>query len=161
MSVESSRKESGGNPSCAAKKDQRSVDREAPTCDEEIGCGRRVGVENNYTTLVGRTRRSVEVVTRDEGAEKHWLYHCPSWRKWEQRAKTSKGELEVAKRNRAAPPGRKPSEEKSLVGAKVWIGKAQKQGHVNCRCPRPCHHRWFSVGSCGSVAYAWMASGAS
>ena len=35
----------GANPSRFAKKDQRSVDRQAPTCDEE-GCrGRRMGVE--------------------------------------------------------------------------------------------------------------------
>ena len=45
----------GANPSSAAKKDQRSVDRQAPTCDEEGGRGGRMGVENIVRHwLVGR-----------------------------------------------------------------------------------------------------------
>ena len=35
----------GVNPSCAAKDDQRSVDGQAPTCDEETGRGRRMSAK--------------------------------------------------------------------------------------------------------------------
>ena len=50
---------------------------------------------------------------KEEGTERHRLYHCPSCRevrnhipdglgKWEQKAKTSKGRLEAARRNKVA-----------------------------------------------------------
>ena len=35
----------GANQSCASKADQRSLDRQAPKCDEEAGRGRRLDAE--------------------------------------------------------------------------------------------------------------------
>ena len=49
----------GANRSFAAKKDQRSVDSQAPQCDEKTGCGRRMGVEKSHDVrlqMVSQTR---------------------------------------------------------------------------------------------------------
>ena len=59
---------------------------------------KEVGRKKDYSILDGRTAVSVKLV---EGTENHRLYHCPEWhavsrgipeafRKWEQKAKTSK-----------------------------------------------------------------------
>ena len=45
----------GAYPWYAAKEDRRSVDRQAPQCDEETGRGRRMGAEKNE---VGRAEVS-------------------------------------------------------------------------------------------------------
>ena len=79
---------------------------------------------------------------REEGTEKHRLYHCPCWKE----ARNQIGELEtgtmgknleerseVAKRNHVVPSEGMSMEEKPSDSAKVGIREAQKLGHHNRR----------------------------
>ena len=63
----------GGSPRYAAKKDQRIVDRHAPQCDKETRRRSRM-VQKKIV------RQGVVGRNKEEGTEKHRLYHCPSWR---------------------------------------------------------------------------------
>ena len=52
----------------AAQKDKRSVDKQAPTCDKETGCGRRMGTEEiKRHWVVGREEVSWDVTKRRHG----------------------------------------------------------------------------------------------
>ena len=68
----------------------------------------------------------------EEGTEKHRLYHCPEWyevrmeipedfRKWAQKARTSKERVEVAKRYRHASSQWKPMEQEPLKCGKMGV----------------------------------------
>ena len=54
----------GTYPSHVANEDQRSVDRQAPTCAEKAGRGRRMGTKKNRTTLVGQINVSAKHVAK-------------------------------------------------------------------------------------------------
>ena len=53
----------GAKPSYVAKEDPRSVDRQAPTCDEEGGRRSRMGADKSGT-LAGQMKSSIDVATR-------------------------------------------------------------------------------------------------
>ena len=53
----------GANPSYAAKKDQRSVERRTPTCDEEAS-GRSMSGAKNFKTLGCQVNGCVEEATK-------------------------------------------------------------------------------------------------
>ena len=76
----------------------------------------------------------------EEGTEKHRLCHCPGWyeirreipeafRKWEEKANTSKKEWEVAQEESSTHPlSESQVEQGSLQDGKVGVGEAQKVG---------------------------------
>ena len=90
----------GADPSCAARKDQRIVDGQAPTCDEDW-LWKEDGCRKDYTSWVGRARTHVEAATKKK-ARRHTGCTLVSnggkletrsqkvWEKLERRAKTSK-----------------------------------------------------------------------
>ena len=119
------------------------------------------GCRKDYTTLIGRTTRSVEDLTKKKARKKHGLHLCPSCRevrnqipeqlgKREQRDKTSKDNWKWQK-GITAHPLSEQSEAKPPDCAQVGIRKASMlvagfRDHVRCR--------WFSTGSSGQVARA-------
>ena len=115
----------GSDRSYAAKEDQRSVDGEAPTCDEEAGLGRRLGAEN----IVRHCARSYEkrcrgYVIKMQARTSTDCTIGPCWKevrnqipeglwKWEQRAKTSKEDWKGQRGITSQPLSDRQLEEKS------------------------------------------------
>ena len=75
---------------------------------------KEAGCSKDFSKLVGRTKVNAKHAHKEEGTEKHRLYHCPEWyevrreipeafRKWEQKAKDLKERVKVAKRYCRAP----------------------------------------------------------
>ena len=110
---------------------RRKSDGQAPESDEAVSRGRRTGAK----TILRHWRGC----NKEEGTEKHRVYHCPLWRevrnqtpdgleKWEQRAKTSgeyrKWQSEIASHSMVEGNWRK-----TLVGPQMEKGKAQKLWH--------------------------------
>ena len=118
----------GANQSYA-KADQRSVDRQAPKCDEEA-------VEGDWMLkrlydIGWSDEKTCRRCNREEGTEKHRLYHCPCWKEvrnqtpeeLERRTmgKNLKERSEVARRNHFVPCDGRSMGEKPSDSAKVGI----------------------------------------
>ena len=67
---------------------------------------KEAGCRKDSSTLVGQLKARAKACHKEEGTEKHGLYHCPGWkevrrqipeafRKWEQKARTTKKEWKV------------------------------------------------------------------
>ena len=85
---------------------------------------------------------------KEEGTEKHRLFHCPCWKEVGKpilghmgtKGQDLKERLEVAERNHVTPSERRSLEEKPSDSAKEGIGKTQVLGHSSRRFPEACCH---------------------
>ena len=69
----------GATQSYASKADQRSVDRQPPKCDEEAGVEGDWMLKRLYD-IGWSDEKTCRGCDREEGTEKHRLYHCPCWK---------------------------------------------------------------------------------
>ena len=93
---------------------------------------------------------------KEEGTEKHRLYHCSCWKqirylisegleKWEQRGKTSKEDWKFTEELRRTL-------RKNHLTVREWESeKAQKLEHSSRRFPEPRSHGWLCIGSIRQV----------
>ena len=149
---------------------RRKTNTQAPTRDEEIG---REGewVQKRLYNVGWSDEKKCRGCNKEEGTEKHRLYHGPCWKEvrnqipedWGEmgaKAKTSKKDWKWQRGITAHPLGRRSLEEKPLDSTTMGLRKAQKLGHFSRWFLEPCHRRWSSVGSVRQVGRVRLVGGA-
>ena len=132
---------------------------------------KEVGRKRGYSIFAGLKTVNVKLA-RWRKAQKHRLYHCPEWhavrrdipesfRKWEQKAKTSKEECKW-QRGKVAHPLSESQWNRGHFSVTKWESEKVRSWSMPVEGfnQGPCGHRRPLVGKDWQVGSMWLGSGA-